>query len=127
MTTGLPPNCEFARSNFARGRHTVSCSLQLGALLAFALQLLVGGAITGARAEEAVEQIYPGRFIAVCKPAPVFGCVCESDLVGQAPAFPRLTSGTSGDGSLIHDDEYLRAVEWLRLTCQAVTQSSRRR
>ena len=127
MTIGLPPNCEFARSNFARGRHTVSCSLQLGALLAFALQLLVGGAITGARAEEAVEQIYPGRFIAVCKPAPVFGCVCESDLVGQAPAFPRLTSDTTGDAGLIHDGEHLRAIEWLRLTCQAVTQSSRRR
>src|ERR1700751_4353364 len=92
MTTGLPPNCEFAHRNFARGRVTLSCSLQLCALLAFALQLLVGGSVTGARAEEVAKQIYPGRFIAVCKPAPAFGCVCESDFAGQAQAFPRLTS-----------------------------------
>jgi hypothetical protein len=96
-------------------------------LLVSALQLQTGGAVTGVRAEEVTEQIYPGRFIAVCKPAPVFGCVCESDLVGQAPAFPRLTSDTTGDAGPIHDDEHLRAIEWLRLTCQAVTQSSRRR
>jgi hypothetical protein len=78
------------------------------------------------RAEEVAEQIYPGRFIAVCKPAPVFGCVCESDFAGQAQAFPRLTSDT-GDTGPIHDDEHLRAIEWLHLTCEAVTQSSRRR
>jgi hypothetical protein len=98
-------------------------------LLVSALQLQAGGAVavTGVRAEEVTEQIYPGRFIAVCKPAPVFGCVCESELVGQAQAFPRLTSETAGDAGLIRDDEHLRAIEWFRLTCQAVTQSSRPR
>ena len=127
MTTGLPPNCEFARSNPAQGRLTTSACLHPFALLAFALQLQAGAAVTGARAEEVAEQIYPGRFIAVCKPAPVFGCVCESDFAGQAQAFPRLTSDTTGDAGLIHDGEHLRAIEWLRLTCQAVTQSARRR
>jgi hypothetical protein len=120
------PKYKLARSAPGQGGLTVSVRL-LCVLLVSALQLQTGGAVTGVRAEEVTEQIYPGRFIAVCKPAPVFGCVCESDLVGQAPAFPRLTSDTTGDAGPIHDDEHLRAIEWLRLTCQAVTQSSRRR
>jgi hypothetical protein len=126
MTTGLMPKCKLARSTPGQGGLTVSVCL-LCVLLVSALQLQAGVAVTGVRAEEVTEQIYPGRFIAVCKPAPVFGCVCESDLVGQAQAFPRLTSDTAGDAGLIRDDEHLRAIEWVRLTCQAVTQSSRPR
>jgi hypothetical protein len=41
-----------------------------------------GSAITGARADETSEALYPGRYVANCKPAPIVGCVCKSDSIG---------------------------------------------
>jgi hypothetical protein len=76
-----------------------------------------------ARAEEVVEQLYPGRYVAVCKPTAIYGCVCEGDLAGRAPTFPLLTNQSNADNSVIRDAKYLRMIEWLRLTCNAATQS----
>ena len=58
----------------------------------------------------------------LASPAPVFGCVCETDSAGPAPS-----NESNVDNSLIRDGEYSRMIEWLRLTCHAVTQSSRLR
>ena len=63
----------------------------------------------------------------LASPAPVFGCVCETDSAGLAPIFPLLANESNVDNSLICDGEYSRMIEWLRLTCHAVTQSSRLR
>lgn len=116
MGTGLMPKCSYGRLS------TLIC-LRLCTLLAFALQLQAGGAVTVAHAEEVAEQLYPGRYVAVCKPMPIFGCVCDTDLAGQPPAFPRLAKEFNVDNSVIRDAEYLRMIEWSRLTCNVVTQS----
>jgi hypothetical protein len=69
-----------------------------------------GAAIAGARADEATEPLYPGRRIASCKPAPIVGCLCETD-TGRASIFPQPVGS---------DGEYSQMVQWLRLTCQAI-------
>src|SRR6266566_883659 len=33
----------------------------------------------GPHAVEATDPLYPGRYVATCKPGPMFGCVCEAD------------------------------------------------
>ena len=33
--------------------------------------------------------LYPGRYVAVCTPAPIFGCVCTTDSPGEAFTFTR--------------------------------------
>ena len=98
------------------------------ALVGVALPILAAGlTVTGAHAAEAAEPLYPGRYVATCKPAPVFGCVCETDSAGPAPTLPLLANESDADNSRMRDGEYSRMIEWLRLTCQAVTQSSRLR
>jgi hypothetical protein len=78
-----------------------------------------GSAVAGTRANEATDPLYPGRYVATCKPGPMFGCVCEADSGRQLSIFPQFSDA----GYLTapnQEIEYLRMVEWLRRTCQAV-------
>ena len=72
--------------------------------------------------EAATEPLVPGRHNAICKPAPMLGCLCETN-AGQVSIFPQLASEASDPVAPIRDIEYLRLVEWLRLTCQRVLDS----
>ena len=72
--------------------------------------------------EAATEPLYPGRHNAICKPAPILGCLCETN-AGPVSIFPQLASEASDPVAPIRDIEYLRLVEWLRLTCQRVLDS----
>jgi hypothetical protein len=89
-------------------------------LIALASQVHAGGSnVTAARADENPETLYPGRYVANCRPTPIV-CTCEADSEGQ-------TSESKEHESHIQHIEYLRMVDWLRLTCTAVTQSGRLR
>ena len=57
---------------------------------------------------EAHGEGYPGRFVANCKPAGNSGCACDADPQN------------------IHDQEYLRMIEWLLQTCSSLMQSETR-
>ena len=72
--------------------------------------------------EAATEPLYPGRHNAVCKPAPILGCLCETN-AGQVSIFPQFAGDGADSAARIRDVEYLRLVEWLRLTCQRVVNS----
>ena len=87
-------------------------------LIALAFQMQADG-ITGARADDASGALYPGQYVTNCKPAPIVGCVCEGDSTGQMPQ-PLQSTSESGR---TRDIEYSRMIEWMRLTCIAVTQS----
>ena len=88
----------------------LGCEMQLG-----------GSAITPARADESSAAIYPGRYAANCKPAPIVGCVCETDLAGSTRQIFQ-AAGDSNDHDYPNGGiEYLRMTEWLRATCIAVT------
>jgi hypothetical protein len=78
-----------------------------------------GSATAGAQADEATEPLYPGRHIASCKPAPIVGCLCETD-TGHASIFPQFVSDASDPAKLKRDGEYSQMVQWLRLTCQTI-------
>ena len=78
-----------------------------------------GAAAAGAHADEAAEPLYPGRHIAICKPAPIVGCLCETD-TGHASIFPQFVSDASDPAKLKRDGEYSQMVQWLRLTCQTI-------
>jgi hypothetical protein len=67
--------------------------------------------------------LYPGRYAAVCVPAPMFGCVCTTDSLGEALMFTELDSTANHDLKDIGDTEYLRMIAWLRRTCASLTQS----
>jgi hypothetical protein len=92
---------------------TVGCEIQPG-----------GSAITGARAAEGSEGLYPGRYVANCKPAPIVGCVCQTDPTGPARQLFQTTGQADNDEGRTGDIEYLRMLEWLRATCSAVTRPS---
>jgi hypothetical protein len=79
---------------------------------------ITGGADT-VHADKAAEPLYPGRHIANCKPAPIVGCLCETD-TGDASIFPQSVSDASDPAKLKRDDEYSQMVQWLRLTCQTI-------
>jgi hypothetical protein len=79
---------------------------------------VTGGAAT-AHADKAAEPLYPGRHIANCKPAPIVGCLCETD-TEHASIFPQSVSDASDPAKLKRDDEYSQMVQWLRLTCQMI-------
>ena len=85
-------------------------------LIALAFQMQAGG-IAGARADDASGA--PGQYVTNCRPAPIVGCLCESDSAGQMPQLLQSTS----ESRRIRDIEYSRMIEWMRLTCIAVTQS----
>ena len=53
-------------------------------------------------------EVYPGRFVANCKPAGNSGCACDADPQN------------------IHNPEYLRMIEWLLQTCSSLMQSDTR-
>ena len=67
--------------------------------------------------------LYPGRYAAVCIPAPMFGCVCTTDPLGEALMFTELDSKANRHLKEIQDTEYLRMIAWLRRTCASLTQS----
>jgi hypothetical protein len=67
--------------------------------------------------------VYPGRYVAVCAPAPIVGCTCRTNSLEQLSIFAKAASGVVGsDGSDLHDPEYLRMVEWVRRTCASLAQ-----
>ena len=70
-----------------RGSNSMSTRLSGWALLtglAFAVPTL-GPAIARAQAADVSDaaNLYPGRYAAVCTPAPIFGCVCTRDPRGR--------------------------------------------
>jgi hypothetical protein len=79
---------------------------------------VTGGAAT-AHADEAAEPLYPGRHIASCKPAPIVGCLCETD-TGHASIVPQSVSDAFDSAKLKREGEYSQMVQWLRLTCQTI-------
>ena len=66
--------------------------------------------------------LYPGRYAAVCTPAPIFGCVCATDSPGEALMFTELGSTADHHLKAGADSEYLRMISWLRRTCESLTQ-----
>ena len=66
--------------------------------------------------------LYPGRYAAVCTPAPVFGCVCVIDPSGEALMFTELDSTADHHLKDVADSEYLRMISWLRRSCESLTQ-----
>ena len=66
--------------------------------------------------------LYPGRYAAVCIPAPMFGCVCTRDPRGEALMFTELDSTADHHLKDVEDSEYLRMISWLRRTCASLTQ-----
>ena len=86
--------------------------------LAFAVPTL-GLAIARAQAADVSDlaKLYPGRYAAVCIPAPMFGCVCTTDSLGEALMFTELDSTANHHLGDAGDSEYLRMIAWLRGTC----------
>ena len=52
--------------------------------------------------------LYPGRYAAICTPAPIFGCVCATDALGEALMFTELDSTADHHLKDVEDSEYLR-------------------
>ena len=88
------------------------CSL----LVALPLALLLVGLTQGNAGETSGH--YPGDHVANCKPAPIVGCVCETDPLGQVSIFPQRADG--GGTDRIQDVQLLRLIDWLRRTCMAM-------
>ena len=100
-------------------------SLLYALLIAVGCEMQPGGsAITGARAAESPEGLYPGRYVANCKPAPIVGCLCKTDPRGPARQLFQTAGESNDDEGRPGDIEYLRMMEWLRATCSAVTRRS---
>jgi|SRR6516162_11130444 hypothetical protein len=72
--------------------------------------------------EATTEPLYPGRHSAICKPAPILGCLCETK-AGPVSIFPQFASDNAASAAPTGDVEYSRLVEWLRLTCQRIVNS----
>jgi hypothetical protein len=72
-------------------------------LITLALAIMAPRNATAQLQSEPPDEIYPGRYVANCKPAVKSGCVCDSD------------------------SQYLRMIEWLLQTCTSLKQSERRR
>ena len=84
----------------------------------------VGPTIAEAQADAPdAANLYPGRYAAVCIPAPMFGCVCTTDSLGEALMFTELDSTANHHLQEVGDTEYLRMIAWLRRTCASLTQS----
>jgi len=96
-------------------------------LVVLALQMQAGG-FNLANADELAEPLYPGRYVANCKPAPGFGCICDTDFTNQVSTSTSQVSTLSPISSEarnnighIQDVQLRRLVEWMRLTCAAIT------
>jgi hypothetical protein len=87
-------------------------------LVVLALQMQVDG-FNLANADELAEPLYPGRYVANCKSAPGFGCICDTESTSQGSP---VSSETRNGIGHIQDVELRRLVEWMRLTCAAITQ-----
>jgi hypothetical protein len=92
-------------------------------LLALVLpQLVVGEAPAQSQADTPhATNLYPGRYVAVCKPAPIIGCLCSSDSQSEMSVFPELTNAADHRPKDARDTEYLQMVTWLRRTCALLT------
>jgi hypothetical protein len=92
-------------------------------LLTLVLTLLVvGGALAQSQADAPhATNLYPGRYVAVCKPAPIIGCLCSSDPQGEMSVFPELIGAADHRSKDVRDAEYLQMLTWLRRTCTSVT------
>jgi hypothetical protein len=92
-------------------------------LLTLVLPLLVvGEALAQSQADAPhATNLYPGRYVAVCKPAPIIGCLCSSDSQGEMSVFPELTGAADHRPKDVRDTEYLQMVTWLRRTCALLT------
>ena len=90
--------------------------------LAFAVPTL-GPTIAAAQADVSdAANLYPGRYAAVCTPAPIFGCVCATDSSEEAVMSTELDSKADHHLKDVADSEYLRMISWLRRTCESLTQ-----
>jgi hypothetical protein len=92
-------------------------------LLALVLpQLVVGEALAQSQADAPdASNLYPGRYVAVCKPAPVIGCLCSGDSQSEISVFLEFTGVTDHRPEEVKDTEYLQMVTWLRRTCASLT------
>ena len=94
-------------------------------LIALECEMQPGGAaVTAARAEESSDALYPGRYVANCKPAPIVGCVCKTDSTGPMRQIFQTAGESDEHEGRPGDIEYVRMMEWLRATCSAVTRRS---
>jgi hypothetical protein len=66
--------------------------------------------------------LYPGRFVARCTPAPIIGCACTTQSPGEVAAFPELASTADPHPKDARDSEYLHMIAWVRRTCASLTQ-----
>jgi hypothetical protein len=91
--------------------------------LTLVLPMLVVGEALGQSQADAphATNLYPGRYVAVCKPAPIIGCLCSSDSQGEISVFPELTGAADPRSKDVRDTEYLQMVTWLRRTCASLT------
>jgi hypothetical protein len=108
-------------SDLPREREILMCVSPWAMPLTLVLPLLVvGEALAQSQADAPhVTNLYPGRYVAVCKPAPIIGCLCSSDSQGEMSVFPELIG--AADHRSKDDTEYLQMVTWLRRTCTSVT------
>jgi hypothetical protein len=96
------------------------------AQIGYAALCILGGVafgdlgVTAVHADDGFESVYPGRYVANCRPAPVGGCVCVIDSAGSTPQISATGAGDPNGRS--EDVEYSRMLEWMRRTCTAVTQ-----
>jgi hypothetical protein len=105
------------------GREMLMSMSRWAVLLALVLALqAVGGALAQPQADAPdATNLYPGRYVAVCKPAPIIGCLCSNDSQGQMSVFPELISRADHQSKDVRDSEYLQMVMWLRRTCTSLT------
>jgi hypothetical protein len=84
--------------------------------------LIVGEALAQSQADAPhATNLYPGRCVGVCKPAPIIGCLCASDSHGEISVFPELTGAADHRPEDVKGTEYLQMVTWLRRTCTSPT------
>ncbi len=68
-----------------REREILMSMLPWAVSLALILPLLIVGEALAQSPADAphAKNLYPGRYVAVCKPAPIIGCLCSSDSQGE--------------------------------------------
>jgi hypothetical protein len=101
-----------------------ACQSWYTMLIVLTVALASGLVVTRTQADETSE-LYPGRYVAHCKPAPNVGCVCETDALGQVSTFPQPISQARNGTDGVQEVEFLRMIDWLQRTCMALTQPSR--
>jgi hypothetical protein len=90
-------------------------------LTIFALAILAPPRAVAQAQSEARDEIYPGRYVTNCKPAPNIGCLCSRDPQGEMSVFPELIGAADHRSKDVRDAEYLQMLTWLRRTCTSVT------